>query len=140
MTAKEYLSQVAKLDRLINARIRDLKRIKELAYSLSAAPLQERVLSSSAGEASYTGGVMKIIAQEEKINRDIDLLIDRKNEAEALIGQLADIDEQCILRYRYIQMMSWDDIADEMRVSLRTIYRLHSRALKNFSEILENSQ
>ena len=140
MTAKEYLSQVAKLDRLINARIRDLKRIKELAYSLSAAPLQERVRSSSAGEASYTGGVMKIIAQEEKINRDIDLLIDRKNEAEALIGQLADIDEQCILRYRYIQMMSWDDIADEMRVSLRTIYRLHSRALKNFSEILENSQ
>ena len=140
MTGKEYLCQISKLDNLINAKLQNLKYMKELVYSLSAAPLQERVQSSSDGEASYTGALQKIMSMEEQINRDIDRLIDTKQEADDLISQLADIDEQSVLRYRYISQMSWEDIASLMKVSLRTTYRLHSNALKNFSEIFENSQ
>jgi DNA-directed RNA polymerase specialized sigma24 family protein len=42
-------------------------------------------------------------------------------------------EEQVLLRYRYIDGFSWEEISQMLNVSLRTVHRIHGAALQNFS-------
>ena len=48
------------------------------------------------------------------------------------ISQLANVDEQLLLRFRYINNYGWEKIAVLMSVSMRTVHRIHASALRNF--------
>lgn len=48
------------------------------------------------------------------------------------IEELENEDEKDILMYRYIKLMGWDEICEGMGIAERQVYRIHSRALKNF--------
>lgn len=41
-------------------------------------------------------------------------------------------EEREVLRYRYIDGMKWEDIADCIPCNLRTVYKIHGRALMHF--------
>ena len=41
-------------------------------------------------------------------------------------------EEKDVLMYRYIQMSSWEKIAEKMKKSVRRIYEIHGQALKHF--------
>lgn len=45
---------------------------------------------------------------------------------------LASRDEQLLLRYRYLDDFTWEEIARMLNVSLRTVHRIHGSALQNF--------
>ena len=51
---------------------------------------------------------------------------------EKKIRAMENTDEQDVLRYRYIDALKWDDIAEKMGYSWRQIHRIHSSALLNF--------
>jgi hypothetical protein len=36
-----------------------------------------------------------------------------------------------LLKYRYLNFMSWNDICYNMNVSMRTVHRIHTMALAN---------
>ena len=38
-----------------------------------------------------------------------------------------------VLRYRYLDNCSWEEISRMLNVSLRTVHRIHGSALQNFS-------
>ena len=59
-------------------------------------------------------------------------LITLRDEINARIDLLADPEEQLVLRYRYIDNCTWDEIACMLNVSLRTVHRIHGSALQNF--------
>ena len=48
------------------------------------------------------------------------------------IERLENEDEKDVLMYRYIKLMKWVDIQEEMRLSYRRVLFAHSSALKNF--------
>lgn len=50
-----------------------------------------------------------------------------------MISLLSDRDEQLVLRFRYIDGCTWEDIAGILNVSVRTVHRIHGSALQNFS-------
>ena len=137
MTAKEYLHQAYRLDHRINSDIEELRRLREMMGSISSPVLGDRVQTPQSYEASFVHSVEKIISLEEKINREIDVLVDLKEQTREVIATVENTDEQMVLRYRYIHNMTWEEIGDELNIDSRTARRWHGSALAHV-EIPEN--
>ena len=58
-----------------------------------------------------------------------------RQEAEALISMLDSETEKTILRKRYLEFGSWNDIINEMNYDRSWVFRLHNRGLENLSKI-----
>lgn len=133
MTAKQYLSQAYRLNERINSDLSELDRLRDLATSLSSVNYDSiRVSSTRSTEAPFEKTICKIIDAEKKINAEIDRLVDLKAEISGAISQLANVDEQLLLRFRYINNYGWEKIAVLMSVSMRTVHRIHASALRDF--------
>ena len=132
MTAKEYLYQAYRLDDLINSYRRELASLKELSLSVGSQDTSKDSVSvSKDNSARFTRIVDSIVDLETKINNEIENYVSVKNEIHSVIEAVENNDEKLCLRYRYIEFMSWDDIADKMHYELRNVFRLHGKALKN---------
>ena len=111
----------------------ELDRLRDLATSLSGVNYDGiRVSKTRSTEAPFEKTICKIIDAERKINAEIDRLVDLKAEISEAISQLANVDEQLLLRFRYINNYGWEKIAVLMSVSMRTVHRIHASALRNF--------
>lgn len=132
MTAKEYLNQGRRLDDLINSKTEELKKLNDLAenipspnYSGMPYPASKEV------EPQYAKCSQKIVDLEQEIKSECAELIALKEEIGKTINAVKDKDERLLLSLRYIQFLSWEDIAEKMRFCVRHIYRIHAKALKN---------
>ena len=73
--------------------------------------------------------VDRICELEERLNGKIDAAVKRRKEMEAAIATVEDRTLQLLLRYRYIDGMTWEQIAVKMNYDYRWTLRLHGRAL-----------
>ena len=129
MTAKEYLKQAYRLDHRINSDIAELGRLREMSSGISSPGFGEKVQTSHSGDAPFVKCLERIYDLEEKINNEIDLFVDLKDEIRGVIDTVPDTDERMVLRYRYIHNMTWEDIGDELKADSRTVSRWHGQAL-----------
>jgi len=129
LTNKEYLRQAYRLDQKINSDIEEITRLREIASSISSPVLGDKVQTSRTGEAPFVRSVEKILMLEEKINREIDILVDLKEQMRDVIASVPDTDERMVLRYRYIHNLTWEQIGNELNADARTIRRWHGNAL-----------
>ena len=139
MTAKEYLRQIAALDAKITGRLKQLENLKHLA-AVTRSPSD---ISPDKVQTSVEGDRMAaIIAEwvdiEREIDDDVDKLVRTKHRIIGEIHQLADARYIQILELRYVELMTFEQIADEMGIVLRHVYRLHGGALEAFrKEVIE---
>ena len=130
MQAKQYLKQAYRLNELIRCNQQELEELKDLATNLPATDYsKDRVQSSPSGDASYTKIVEKIVELEKAIKSDIEMLLSLKLEIRTVINEVVDNEEKLLLKHRYLNFTSWEDICDDMNMSMRTVHRLHSSAL-----------
>lgn len=129
MTTKEYLRQAYRLDQKINSDIEEVARLREMASSISSPVLGDKVQTSRNGDAPFVRSVEKILLLEEKINREIDTLVDLKSQMRDVIAAVQDTDERMVLRYRYIHNLTWEQIGNELNADKSTIRRWHGSAL-----------
>ncbi len=101
MTIKDYLNQARFLDARINSYIYELEYWKDLLTRLSACGTEARYNSNHSNEPRFVKCIEKINEIEQDINTQVDELVDLKNEINKAISQLADTDQQLVLRYRY---------------------------------------
>jgi hypothetical protein len=81
----------------------------------------------------------KINAYQAKLNKKIDILVDRKMRAVETISRVDDVQCRTLLTMRYIENLKWSSIADLMKYSLNWIMNdLKHRAIKAF-EAAENN-
>ncbi|MCD8365250.1 MAG: flagellar biosynthesis protein FliA [Clostridiales bacterium] len=132
MTAKEYLKQARNLDALINSHIREKEDLQHMAYSISSPSLGERVQTSRNADAPYVRTLEKIMLLEDRITAEIDRLVNLKTEMLAAIEDMENTEEKLLLKYRYFEGHTWEEIAVRMSVSIRTVHRIHGSALQNF--------
>lgn len=125
---KAQFQHIKYADRRIDSKIEELERIRSLAErttcTLSFSPKCHEERDKL---AALTG---RIIALEREINESIDLFIDTKKNAHEAIGKLKDGAEAAVMEARYLVYHSWERIARDMDLPLRTIYRLHGKALE----------
>lgn len=132
MQAKQYLKQAYRLNELIQTNQKELDELNELSASLPGIDYsKDRVQTSVSSDAGYTKIVDKIIELEKAIKSDIEKLLSLKLEIRTVINEVADNEEKLLLKHRYLNFMSWDDICYEMHISERTVHRIHASALRN---------
>ncbi len=128
MTAKEYLSQARYLDLRINSKIQQVASLNDLATkatsTLTGMPHNPNRATSTMEET-----IAKIIDLQAEINRDIDRLVDLKQEITATIKAVDNNEYQTILEKRYLCFLPWEKIAVDMGYSIRNVQILHGKAL-----------
>lgn len=129
MTPKEYLKQAYRLDHRINSDIAELGRLREMSTSISSPSLGEKVQTNRNTDAPFVKCLERIYALEEKINEEIDLLVNLKEEIRSVIDMVSNTDERMVLRYRYIHNYTWEQIGDVLGADSRTVRRWHGQAL-----------
>ena len=131
MTAQEYLRQAYRLDHRIDSDIAEMERLREMACSIGAPGFEEHYNPNHATEAPFIGALEKVWKMEEKINGEIDRLVDLKAQIRSVIEAVSDPNERMVLRYRYIHNMTWERIGDELHAGETSIRRWHANALSH---------
>ena len=136
MSAKQYLRQAYRLNELIQSNQRELDELHDLSTNLPGTDYsKDKVQTSNSNDASYTQIVAKIIELEKVIKEDIEKMLSLKLEIRTVINEVNDNEEKLLLKYRYLSFMSWEEICDEMNVSMRTAHRIHSLALQKVDTV-----
>ena len=131
MTAKEYLKQAYRLDHRIDSDISEMERLREMACSIGAPGFEEHYDPNHPTEAPFIRALEKVWKLEEKINAEIDRLVDLKAQMRGVIEAVSDPDERMVLRYRYIHNMTWEKIGDVLHADRTTVYRWHNTAIRH---------
>ncbi len=134
MTAKEYLKQAFLLDKQIQVELKELEQLREMRGAIQGCNYDEKDGSNPNRnlEAPFVKTIEKIWEYEQKINDKINRLVDLRSEINAAIETMDNADERLLLKYRYLENESWEDISFELNASYRTVHRIHASALKNF--------
>ena len=130
MNAKEFLRQAIWLDKLINSKLEHLEKLEALAQKTTMDLTKEKVTGGNGTTSPMENVVVKIIELKREINEDIDRLIDLKKEIGKVISNIDNPSYQLILEMRYVNNRDWEEIAEEMNIGIRTLFRLHGKALK----------
>ncbi len=138
MNAKEYLGQIKRLDTQINLDLRELEHWRDLSRKISSVNFSASGSSTRSIEPPFVKCLDKIMELEDKINAEIDSLIDLKAEILDCIHSLANEDHQSVLEMRYISGFAWGRIANEMHYSIRWIYKLHDAAIAELQKNLKS--
>ena len=85
MTAKEYLSQVYRIDQRVNSKLRQVDSLRDLATRATSTMGTEPV-SGTRNVHRLADTIDKIVDLENEINNDIDHLVDLKRDVMATIG------------------------------------------------------
>ena len=128
MTKKEYLLQYKdaqrEVDRLINERARWIARATKVTPTYTGMP------HGGSGEDRMQDAVERLSEVEDELNDKIDWLVDLRREIETVICTIGDQRLETVLRYRYIDCMTFEQIAVIMDYSYDHVIRMHGWALK----------
>lgn len=92
-------------------------------------------------EAPFVKCLKKIDEIQRNVEDKISDMLQIKEEISMAIDQLENGEERLLLRYRYLNGLSWEEIEQKMFVSKSTVHRIHGSALQNLSvpdEMLEH--
>ena len=133
MTAKEYLRQLKYLDNRINAKLLEREQIRTIAEKTTVS-LYEKVQTSSSG-TQMDDVVVRLVELEELINKDIDKLVELREEAGNKINRISNDKYKIVLSMYYLSNKTFEEVAELTNMSFRWIHKLHGRALKEFEKI-----
>ena len=130
MTAKEFLMLGWRVESRIDKRSEELERVRSSAPK--SGPRGGR-------RADWTDAVAALADAEARVDQDIVRLCRVRRLIDEAIGQVPVINQRRVLEMRYRNYMTWEDIAREIPCDVRTVYRLHGRALLNIHvpEVIE---
>lgn len=138
MTAKDYLKDIRKLDLEIQTLQEQISLLRKNAEGLRAMELSDMPKGGKGKDLSDY--VAEIADLQMVCVQHVSELIMKKQEAIERIMSIDGSELRNVLLLRYIQCLEWDEIADRLQYNLRTIFRLHGEALKEFGEVDSNCQ
>ena len=130
MTAKEYLRSIKYLDNSINAKLTELDRLRHNAESIRGVSYDGDKVQGGVSDGMRI--VDKIIELNNVINAEIDRLVDLKAEAHTKIEKVCNEKFISLLTDIYINGYTFEQIADRMNVTDKTVCRWHGQALQLF--------
>ncbi len=130
-----YADKIRWLRRYGDARRQQCVLEKEIEALRSDAERVTPLLGALPGGAGEGGRVPRaveaILEAQEQLRAQCDQCAAVRAEVEAAIARVPGQRDQEILRRRYILGQKWEQIAVEMVIDLRWIYRMHKRVVCN---------
>ena len=138
MTAKEYLRRIRDAESDLRSAEMDYQRARDDVMNLKAIEYdKDKVSNSHIGDLSDAIATLERYA--ERVNAKWDELIALRKEAEERIDKLKDGRYRAVLKRRYLQGQSFEEIAVGLCFDYRWIKRLHGRALTEFQKLTPES-
>lgn len=135
MKASTFLEQVETIDTLIKNKLIERQQWEDLAQSITAQMGGERV-QSSGSQSKMADAVIRCIAEEDEIDRQVARLAAKKRDVVSVIEQLK-LNEYDVLHMRYIQKLSFYDIADAKGHDYNWATTVHGRGKASVQRILD---
>lgn len=129
MTAKEFLSMGWRIEKRIDQRIAERDRLRDRAEAIRSS----RPSAGPRGgkRRDWTDAVAALEDTEARLGREIAELCRIKRLVAEAIDAVPVVNQRRVLEMRYRNYMTWEAIAVEIPCDIRTVYRLHGRALLN---------
>lgn len=121
--ARKYLHKIEATDNRIKEMIQEINALQDKALFIPNAKTDDvKVKGSQPHEARYENYIVKKIEIERQMDEELAHLVDIKMQVRNTISQVSDDRCQLILRYRYINLLSWKEIQDKLSIGERTAY------------------
>ncbi len=130
MTAKEYLRSIKYLDNAINAKQSELDRLKRDMCSIRGVTYDGDKVQGGVSDSMRI--VDKIIELNNIINAEIDRLVDLKADVHNKIEKVCNEKFIFLLTDIYINGYTFEQIAERMNITDKTVCRWHGQALQLF--------
>ena len=127
MTAKEYLSQYRTLENSINAKLAQTEELRSRAQTVSGG--NGTGAHSTQPHSRVADITDRLVDLEREINEEIDRSVDLQREIRAVIAAVPEQRLRTLLELRYINCMTFEQIAVAMSYSYKQVCRLHGKAL-----------
>ena len=137
MNIKEYLNQARYIDRQIDAKLEHQSHLNSIIFKATST-ISDMPGSPSRDITKRERAIEKVIDLEKEIDDEIDRLVDKKRELQTLINQIDNREYRLLLELRYVNISTWEKIADIMGLSLRSVYRMHGAALIEADHFYKN--
>lgn len=134
MDTKQYLSQIERLDKMIQNKLSEIYQLKTMACSVTVSNEKERVQTSS-DKDRLGSTVAKIVDLEKETDRLVDRFIDKRSHIISQIDGLDNIDYYHVLSMRYVARNTFEEIAKKTNWSIRKVFSIHGDALKEFERL-----
>ncbi len=137
MAAKQYLQQIYRCNELIQENIAEIENLRAMATSIASPDFTKvKVSQTRNADAPFVNAVNKLVDLEKATDVKMAELLELRMEVRETVSLVGDAKQILILRYRYIDFMKWEDIAEKMDYSLKSVHRIHSAALNAVADIL----
>lgn len=133
MKAKELLSELQNLDMDIQSRIDE---INELEAGLLSSPKWSEVKVKGGQTRKIDDVYAQLITMKDEIEKDTNVVINRKMELGRMINKLTNPKHRTILRMTYINKGTADSICYDLKMSRTTYYRLKNEAILALEEVI----
>ena len=134
MDTKQYLSQIERLDKMIQNKLSEIYQLKTMACSVTVSNEKERIQTSS-DKDRLGSTVAKIVDLEKETDRLVDSFIDKRNHIISQIDGLDNVDYYNVLSMRYVGRDTYEEIANKTNWSIRKVFSMHEEALKEFERL-----
>ena len=122
-----YLSRYRRLNERIDRLLEEQSRWREMALKIT--PTLSQTPGGGESGSPIERPMDKVLEIDEEINREIDELQIVRQEIRAALNQLEDENLKLLMEYRYIDGLTWEQIAVKMNYCWRQVCRKHGQAL-----------
>ena len=122
-----YLSRYRRLNQRIDRLLEEQGRWRERAMRIT--PVLSPVPGGGGSSSPIERPMDKVLEIDVEINREIDELQIVRQEIRAALNQLEDENLKLLMEYRYIDGLTWEQIAVKMNYCWRQVCRKHGQAL-----------
>lgn len=123
-----YLSRYRRMSKRIDRLLEEQSRWREMALKIT--PVLSQTPGGGESGSPIERPMDKVLEIDAEINREIDELQTVRQEIRAALNQLEDENLKLLMEYRYIDGLTWEQIAVKMNYSYMQICRLHGKALR----------
>lgn len=133
--AKEYLRQYKEADRQVKRLEREYEKQLEMIDALGS-PLGDGTPHGTNIGNTTAAKALKLIEKTEELLKAKEAAIRVRQEVFDLISSIPG-EKGSVLYERYINGLSWEDVADAVNYSLRQVHNIHRDALKIVQDCIE---
>ena len=123
-----YLSRYRRLNERIDRLLEEQSRWREMPLKIT--PTLSQTPGGGGSGSPIERPMDKVLEIDMEINREIDTLQTVRQEIRAALNQLEDENLKLLMEYRYIDGLTWEQIAEKMDYSRQWATSLHGMALQ----------
>jgi DNA-directed RNA polymerase specialized sigma subunit len=135
MKTEKYLGQIERYNRMIEFKVNELNTLREMAVVVKSATSDDMKIQSGSPQNKLENVCIDIVDKEQELQDLISRFFKAKAKIISEIEQLDNTNEYTVLIMRYVECRRMKEIADKLNYSVKNIERIHTNAIKNFTEI-----